>query len=471
MEDLLTITSAQKKLQSGDISPVDLVKASLQTIKDTDDELNVYITVRDEKNLLDEARVAAERIKSGQARVLEGIPIALKDLYSTEGVETTAGSNILKGYIPPYDATTVIKLKSAGAIIVGKTNLDAFAHGASGENSDFGPTKNPYDLSKVPGGSSSGSAVAVSSGSVLLAMGTDTGGSIRQPASFTNVVGLKPTYGRVSRYGVIAMASSLDSMGHFTKTVADSALTLSITAGNDPHDATSFPDQPDDYMSFLNREVKGLTLGLPQEYFGEGIDPRISSLVKDSALVLEGRGANIVEVSLPNTSAALAAYYIICPSELSANLARFDGIRFGKKRDQFGAEAKRRIMLGTYALSSGYYDAYYRQAQAVRSLIVADFDKAFSQVDALIAPISPTLPFNLGEKANDPLAMYMADVLTCPVNLAGVPSLAIPCGFIDDLPVGLQIIGPSLSEGLLFQIGQAYEIETNFYHQLPKVAR
>ena len=267
------------------------------------------------------------------------------------------------------------------------------------------------------------------------------------------------------------MASSLDSMGHFTKTVADSALTLSITAGNDPHDATSFPDQPDDYMSFLNREVKGLTLGLPQEYFGEGIDPRISSLVKDSALVLEGRGANIVEVSLPNTSAALAAYYIICPSELSANLARFDGIRFGKKRDQFGAEAKRRIMLGTYALSSGYYDAYYRQAQAVRSLIVADFDKAFSQVDALIAPISPTLPFNLGEKANDPLAMYMADVLTCPVNLAGVPSLAIPCGFIDDLPVGLQIIGPSLSEGLLFQIGQAYEIETNFYHQLPKVAR
>jgi len=474
MIGLLTIQKAKELLQAKEISAQDLVRASLKTIDDTDETLNAYLTVRSEKDLLEEAQAVDEKVSLGEElRPLEGIPIALKDIYSTERLETTAGSNILKGYISPYDATTVKKLKEAGAIIIGKTNLDAFAHGASGENSDFGPTKNPYDLTKVPGGSSSGSAVAVASGSALMAMGTDTGGSIRLPASFCNVVGLKPTYGRVSRYGVIAMASSLDCMGHFTRTVEDSALVLSVTAGHDPYDATSRENSVPDYLSLLlpssSHPLKSLRIGLPQEYLGEGLDPTIKSLVLAAVKKMEELGASVTEVSLPHTDAAVAVYYIICPSEVSANLARFDGVRYGHRRDHFGPEAKRRIMLGTYALSSGYYDSYYLQAQKVRTLIKQDFEKVFTKVDVLVAPVSPTLPFNLGEKVNDPLAMYLSDVYMDPINLAGVPSLAVPCGFAEGLPVGLQIIGPALAEAKLFLVGHNFEQATNYWQQVPEI--
>lgn len=483
--DKLTIKEAETLLKEKKISASELVKSCLKRITEVDKKLNAFITVTE-----DYAKQAAKEIDRKLAAgeklgPLAGIPLALKDIYSTQGIATTAGSNILKDYVPSYDATAVKKLKAAGAIIVGKTNLDAFAHGSSGENSDFGPTKNPYDLTKVPGGSSSGSAVSVAVGGSLVAMGTDTGGSIRLPASFCNVVGLKPTYGRVSRYGVIAMASSLDCMGHFTRTVEDSALVLSVTAGYDPYDATSREEAVPDYLSSAHLGVESLGLnsnltssrkplnslkiGLPKEYFGEGLDHTVKDLVLAAVKKMEELGAKVSEVSLPHTDQALAVYYVICPSELSANLARFDAIRFGHPRGHFGAEAKRRIMLGTYALSTGYYDAYYLQAQKVRSLIVQDFEKAFQKVDVLVAPVSPTLPFDLGEKVNDPLAMYLSDVLMVPVDLAGLPGLAVPCGFAGHLPVGLQIIGPALAEEKLFGLGQAYERVTNFWQKVPEL--
>ncbi|MDP2873758.1 MAG: Asp-tRNA(Asn)/Glu-tRNA(Gln) amidotransferase subunit GatA [bacterium] len=465
----LSIAQAKKLLQERKTSASELVESCLSRIAEVDRKLNAFITVT-EDYAKQTAREIDQKLAAGEKLgPLAGIPIALKDIYSTQGIATTAGSNVLQGYIPPYDATAVKKLKEAGAIIVGKTNLDAFAHGGSGENSDFGPTKNPYDLTKVPGGSSSGSAVSVAVGESLVAMGTDTGGSIRLPASFCNVVGLKPTYGRVSRYGVIAMASSLDCIGHFTRTVEDSALVLSVTAGHDPYDATSREEPVPDYVSSARKPPTPIKIGLPKEYFREGLDPAVNDLVLAAVKKMEELGATISEVSLPHTEAALAVYYVICPSEVSANLARFDGIRFGHSRDHFGAEAKRRIMLGTYALSAGYFDAYYLQAQKVRSLIVQDFAKVFKQVDVLVAPVSPTLAFNLGEKVNDPLAMYLSDVLTVPMNLAGVPSLAVPCGFAGDLPVGLQIIGPALAEEKLFRLGNAYEQVTNFWQKVPEV--
>jgi len=394
------------------------------------------------------------------------IPIAHKDIYSTKGIETTAASHILKGYVPPYSATSVIRLESKGFETLGKLNCDAFAHGTTGENSDIVITKNPYDLSRVPGGSSSGSAAAVAEGFVPVATATDTGGSIRLPSSYTNTVGIKPTYGRVSRYGVIAMTSSTDSIGHITKTVWDSAYVLGITAGYDEHDATSSRIDVPAYTEHIDDGVSGMTLGLPKEYL-VNIDPEIERVFNEVVATYEKLGARIVEVSLPHTHNALSCYYIITPSEISSNLGRFDGIRFGLDRSKFGEEAKRRILIGTFCLSAGYYDEYYRKAQKVRTLVKNDFDNVFTSVDAIIAPVSPVLAPRVGSVIDDPLKTYMLDVLTVPVNLAGNPSLSVPGGFSHGLPVGFQIIGKHFDEQLLYTIGNAYEKETQHYKTLP----
>ena len=466
----LTIKEAHEGLKEKRFSCVELVQACLERIKQVDFRLNSFITVN-EQEALEQAREADKTLAEATVKdtPLQGIPVAVKDLYLTKGIRTTAGSKVLEDYVPVYDATSVSRLKEKGAIIIGKTNCDAWAHGASGENSDFGPTKNPWDLKRVPGGSSSGSGVAVAADECLFALGTDTGGSVRLPASFCNVVGLKPTYGRVSRYGVVAMASSLDSMGHLTKTVYDSALILAITAGADSFDTTTSKIPVANYLKDLEKGIKGTKIGVPKEYFAEGLDEKVGDQVMAAIKILEKLGAKTVEVSLPHTKYALAVYYIVQPSEVSSNLARYDGIRYGNNRDFFGDEAKRRIMLGTYALSAGYYDAYYLKAMKVRTLIKKDFDEVFKTVDVVITPVSPTLPFKLGEKAEDPLQMYLSDIFTITVNLAGVPALAIPAGFSDDLPVGMQIIGPQFSEEVLFQVGSAYEKETQWVKQKPKL--
>jgi len=456
MSDLnkLTIKQALDGLKKGDFTSIDLTTACLAQIERLNPEINAFITVRHEA--IEDAKKADESRKNGVEKPLLGIPIALKDIFMTEGIKTTATSNILKDYIPQYDASVVKNLKTAGAIIVGKTNMDAWAHGSSGENSDFGPTRNPWNTKYVPGGSSSGSAVSVASNMAFAATGTDTGGSIRLPASFNNVVGLKPTYGLVSRYGVIAMASSLDSIGHFTKTVEDSAIILNITAGRDEFDATT-KNSPEDYTKDLGKDIKGLKIGSLKKYLN-GADENIKKLTLDVEEKLQKLGAEIIDIDLPHSEYAIAAYYIIQPAEVSSNLARYDGIRFGEERSHFGEEAKRRIMLGTFTLSSGYYDAYYKKAMKIKTLIKQDFDKAFEKVDAIISPVSPTPPWKLGEKVNDPLKMYLSDIFTVTANLAGIPGLSIPAGFIkDNLPIGIQLLGAHFSESLLFQIGYALE--------------
>ena len=466
--DDLTIKTAGELLSQKQIEAQELTKYFLDRAQKLNKKLNCYITICAE-NALKEAKRVDEIIAAGQKiSPLAGIPIALKDLFTTKGIQTTAGSKVLENYVPVYDATVVSRLKDNLSIIIGKTNQDAWGHGASGENSDFGPTLNPYDFKRVPGGSSSGSAAAVASGTCLAATGTDTGGSLRQPSSFCNLVGLKPTYGRVSRYGIIAMASSLDSIGHITKTVYDNALILNVTAGLDDFDSTASPNPVDDYTKDLEKGVKGLKVGLPREYFDE-LDSDIKELMLSTVKTLERLGAQVIDVSLPHTNYGVATYYIVQTSEVSSNLARYDGIRFGNRREKFGAEAKRRIILGTYTLSAGYYDAYYLKAMKVRRLIRDDFITAFKKVDILICPISPTLPFKLGEKISDPLQMYLSDIFTVNPSLAGVPSLAIPCGFINNLPVGMQIIGPYFSEKLLYQVGYAYEQDTKWYERRPKV--
>lgn len=469
----LTIKEAQEGLRNKKFSSRELVKSCLAQIKKLEPKLNAFITVC-EKEAIEQAKKAdgilSQRLTTNDQRPLLGIPIALKDLYSTKGIKTTAASKVLDDYIPPYDATTVTKLKAAGAIIIGKTNCDAWAHGSSGENSDFGPTKNPWDLNRVPGGSSSGSAVAVAAGECLAATGTDTGGSIRLPASFCGAVGLKPTYGRVSRYGIVAMASSLDSIGHFAKTVEDCALILNVTAGHDPMDATTPKEEVPDYTKNLKKGIKGLKIGVPKEYFVKGMEQGIEEKTKEAVKRMEELGAEIVEVSLPHTEYALAVYYIIQPAEVSSNLARYDGIRYGNGRETFGDEAKRRIMLGTYTLSTGYYEAYYLKAMKVRTLIKKDFEDVFRKVDVVAAPVSPTLPWKLGEKVDDPLKMYLSDVLLVTANLAGIPSLALPCGFSNEgVPVGIQIMGPQFSEELLFQVGYIYEQAAEWYKHKPQV--
>lgn len=454
----LTIKEAQEGLRKRQFSSVELTQACLDQIEKFNPEINAFLTVNE--HAIDEARKADAARENGSNGLLLGIPIALKDMYMTKEMRTTAASNVLKNYIPQYDATVVRKLKDAEAIILGKLNHDAWAHGASGENSDFGPTKNPWNKEYVPGGSSSGSAAAVATDMTIAASGTDTGGSIRQPASFTNTVGLKPTYGLVSRYGIIAMASSLDSIGHFTKTVEDSAIYLNVTAGNDPLDATTTKNNIPNYLDSISAGIKGLRIGVPKEYFAMGLDLGIKKNIEEVLEILEGLGGEIVEISLPHTEYALACYYIIVPSEISSNLARYDGIRYGNDRTHFGNEATRRIILGTFTLSSGYYDAYYKKAMQVRTLIKRDFKKAFEKVDAIISPVSPTPPWKLGEKVNDPLKMYLSDVYTVIANLAGIPGLTVPSGFTGDLPTGFQILGPQFSEKLLFRIGHEFE-QTN----------
>lgn len=447
-------------------SVTEIVSSYLDRIDKLNPTYNAFITV-DGENALKRAR-EVENLKS--TTPLYGIPFGIKDMFLTKGVRTTAASKVLEDYIPQYSSTAVTRLESAGAISLGKLNHDAWAHGSSGENSDFGNTPNPWNKDYIPGGSSSGSGVAVTAGLATFATGTDTGGSIRLPASFTNTVGLKPTYGLVSRYGVIAMASSLDTIGHFTKTVRDSARILSITAGADGKDATLRENLESNYEELLGMDIKGLRIGVPKEYVSEGLSSDVKDVFENALKTLEKLGATIVDVSLPHTDEGIAVYYILQPSEVSSNLARYDGIRYGKDRSHFGKEAKRRIMLGTFTLSSGYYDAYYKKAMQVRTLIKKDYTDAFEKVDVLVSPVSPTPPWQFGEKANDPLAMYLSDALTVTINLAGVPGLAVPAGFSkNNLPIGIQFMGPHFSEKLLFKVGHAFEQETKYYERTPKI--
>jgi len=457
----LTVTETRDRLSKKEISSLDLVSACLNQIKKKDPKIKAFITV-----CQDEARSRAKEvdqlIASGKAdfksQPLLGIPFSLKDVYMTKGIKTTAGSKILKDHIAAYDATIYKKLTQSGAILIGKTNCDAWGHGSSTENSDFFVTKNPWNTDYVAGGSSGGSAAAVASDFSLFEVGEDTGGSIRLPASFCSIVGLKVTYGLVSRYGSIAYASSLDTVGPMTKTVADCALVLESLVGLDPLDATSSDKGKKEYSKLINQPIKNLSLGLPKEFFKNGLDPEVKEKINKSIKVFKSLGCKIKEISLPMSQYAIACYYLIATSETSSNLARYDSIRYGEGRNQFGDEAKRRIMLGAFTLSSGYYDAYYLKATKVRTLIKNDFAKAFNQVDAIIAPTSPTPSFKVGEKVNDPLKMYLSDIFTIPINLVGIPSLAIPSGLSKNgLPIGMQIIGKQFSEDKILNIGHQYE--------------
>lgn len=476
-----TLTEASAQLHSGQTTSVALTEALLARIEKLNPSLNAFLHVAAE-SALQQARAADQRLQSGTATPLTGLPLGIKDLICVKEMPATAGSLILKGYRPPYNATVVERLLEAGVVILGKTNTDEFGMGSSTENSAYGPTHNPWNLSRVPGGSSGGSAAAVSAGLAFAALGTDTGGSLRQPGAMCGVVGLKPSYGRVSRYGIIAFASSLDQAGVLARTAEDAAYVFQAIAGHDPHDGTSVPNALPDYVAELGKDIKGLRIGLPREYFIEGLQPAIAQAVRDAVKVLEAQGAEVREVSLPNTQLALSTYYIIAPAEASANLARFDGIRFGPRasaaglweeykqtRGQgFGPEVKRRIMLGTYALSTGYYDAYYLQAQKVRTLIKNDFDQVFKEVDVIACPTAPTTAFKIGEKVNDPLAMYLEDVFTLPGSLAGIAGLSVNCGFDGEgLPIGMQLMGPAFSEERLLRTAHHYQQATDWHHKQP----
>ena len=480
----LTIHEAHQLLKTKQISPVELAKSCLTRIREVEPELKALVTVTDEL-ALSQAQKAEALIYAGGAGPLSGIPVLIKDNMCTRGIRTTCSSRMLGDFVPPYDATVVEKLIDCHAVIVGKTNMDEFAMGSSTENSAFFPTRNPWDRSRVPGGSSGGSAVGVAAGEAVYALGSDTGGSIRQPAGFCSVTGFKPTYGRVSRYGLVAFASSLDQIGPLTQNVADCALVLNAIAGYDPRDSTSVPYPAPDYTQCLTDDLNGLRLGVPKEYFVEGMQPEVAAAVRTAISRLEELGASIDwEVSLPHTPYALAAYYIIAPSEASANLARYDGVKYGfsyletnnmwqamekTRQHGFGPEVKRRIMLGTYALSAGYYDAWYLKAQKVRTLIRQEFDQAFSRFDALVTPTSPTTPFKIGEKVDDPLRMYLSDVCTLPINIAGLPAVSIPAGFADELPVGMQIIGKPFNEETILKIAHAFQQATDWHKRKPAI--
>jgi len=479
----LTIHETHRLLESKQLSSVELTRAYLERISQVEPAVRAFVTITDELALR-QAQKADELIARGDAKPLTGVPVLIKDVICTKGIRTTCSSKILENLVPPYDAAVVEKLNECGAVIIGKSNMDEFAMGSSTENSAFFPTHNPWDLSRVPGGSSGGSAAAVAVGETVYALGSDTGGSIRQPAGFCSIVGLKPTYGRVSRYGLVAFASSLDQIGPLTQDVTDCALVLNVLAGYDSRDSTSVPCPVSDYTQCLTADLSGLRLGVPKEYFVEGIQAEVATAIKAAIKKLEGLGASVEwEVSLPSTPYALAVYYIIAPSEASANLARYDGVKYGfsyqadsmweameKTRQYgFGAEVKRRIMLGTYALSAGYYDAYYLKAQKVRTLIRREFDQAFEKFDALITPTSPTVPFKIGEKVDDPLQMYLSDVCTLPINIAGLPGISIPAGFADGLPIGMQIIGKPFSEETLLKIAYAYEQATDWHKRKPNI--
>ncbi|MAS34735.1 MAG: Asp-tRNA(Asn)/Glu-tRNA(Gln) amidotransferase GatCAB subunit A [Anaerolineaceae bacterium] len=477
----LTITDALAKLRARDISAVELTRAYLDRITQLDDQLQAWLTVAADY-ALNAAEQADKARAAGDDQPLLGIPMGIKDVLSTKGVETTCGSKILKGYTPVFSATSVARLEAAGMVMLGKLNMDEFAMGSSTENSAFKVTRNPWDVSRVPGGSSGGSAAAVIAGMAAGTLGTDTGGSIRQPGAFCGITALKPSYGRVSRYGLVAFGSSLDCPGPLARSVEDVARILQVMAGHDPLDATSMPADVPDYLAGLNGDVKGLKVGIPKEYFIEGIEPAVEQAVRAAIAQLESLGMEPVEISLPHTDYSLPTYYIIAPAEASANLARYDGVRFGLRVDKgemwptyratrgegFGAEVKRRIMIGTYALSAGYYDAYYGKAQAVRTLIKQDFDKAFEQVDLIATPTTPTTAFTIGENTDDPLKMYLQDVFTLPASLAGVPGLNLPCGFDgQNLPIGMQLIAPAFGEDVLLRAGHAYQQATDWHKQQP----
>ncbi|PKB79696.1 MAG: aspartyl/glutamyl-tRNA amidotransferase subunit A [SAR202 cluster bacterium Io17-Chloro-G9] len=494
MADLhrLTIHQAHRRLASGEISAVELTQDCLERIHQVEDRVKSFLTVTEEQ-ALEQARHADQRIAGGQARPLTGVPVQIKDVISTRGINTTCGSRMLQDYVPVYNATVVDKLYQQGAVMLGKGNMDEFAMGSSTENSAFHPTHNPWDLQRVPGGSSGGGAACVAAQEATYALGSDTGGSVRQPASLCGVVGIKPTYGLVSRYGLVAFASSLDQIGPITRDVTDCALVLNAITGHDPKDSTSLLQEPKDYLAVLNDSLsssplgkaeseRSLRIGVPEEYFVDGMEPGVRDAVEAGIKALEELGATIEPVSLPTTQYALACYYIIAPSECSANLSRYDGVKYGysfqettdmmeamEKTRQFGfgPEVKRRIMLGTYALSSGYYDAYYLKAQQVRTLIRQDFARVFQQVDALVTPTSPVVAFPLGDKTGDPVQMYLIDVCTLPVNIAGLPSISVPCGFTQGLPVGMQFIGPHLSEETLLRVAHAYEQATEWHKATP----
>ena len=469
----LTIHAAREKLRAREITSVELTRAFFERIHLLNARLNIYLTLN-EAEALAQAAEADVRIARGEDTPVLGVPIAIKDVLSTKGLRTTAGSKILENYVPTWDATAVAKLRAAGAVFLGKLNCDEFAMGSSTENSAYGPTRNPWDESRVPGGSSGGSAAAVAADLCVAALGTDTGGSVRQPAAMCGVTGLKNSYGRVSRYGLIAFGSSLDTIGPLTKDVRDAAIMLSVIAGGDPHDSTSV-DEPVSTANLNNlTNLKNLKVGVPKEYFLDGMQPEVVASVRAAVQHMQDMGADIREISLPNTSLGLPVYYLIAPAEVSANMSRFDGVKYGLRVQGsdlidtykqtrgagIGAEVKRRIMLGTYALSAGYYDAYYIRAQKVRTLIKRDFEQAFEQVDVIAAPVAPTTAFKIGENVNDPIKMYLEDVFTLPLSLAGFCGISVPCGFDpNNLPIGLQLMGPAFGEATILNVAQAYQTD------------
>lgn len=477
-----TIHELQEKIKAGEVTASEIIASVYRRVEKVEGDVHAYITLTREL-ALEQAAAADDMIKKGDLRELTGIPIALKDILCTRGIRTTCGSRMLAGYIPPYDATVVEKLRDAGAVFTGKTNMDEFAMGSSNETSYFGITANPWDLERIPGGSSGGSAAAVAADECAAALGSDTGGSIRQPAALCGVVGMKPTYGRVSRFGLIAFASSLDQIGPFTKDVEDCAILMNVISGYDPRESTSVPAEVPDYRQFLSRGIEGWKVGVPREYFLAGIDPEVEAAVRKAIETIERLGAECISISLPHTEYCLAVYYIVAPAEASSNLARYDGVKYGfraksgrdllemykKTRSEgFGPEVKRRIMLGTYVLSSGYYDAYYKKASQVRGLIKRDFEEAFQKCDVIITPTSPTPAFRIGEKTDDPMQMYLSDIFTISANLAGVPGLSVPCGFTQSgLPIGVQFLAGHFEEGKLLQVASAYEKNANIEKRRP----
>jgi aspartyl-tRNA(Asn)/glutamyl-tRNA(Gln) amidotransferase subunit A len=482
--EFTTIHEAAGLLRSRELTSRELTQASLDRIAAVDERVRAFLTVTADRALA-QADAADARIAAGEQGDLLGVPVAIKDVLATSGVPTTCGSKMLEHFVPPYNATVVARLFDAGAVMVGKTNMDEFAMGSSTENSAYFPTRNPWDLDRVPGGSSGGSAAAVAAGEAIYALGSDTGGSIRQPAALCGVAGMKPTYGRVSRYGLVAFASSLDQVGPFARDVRDMATVLQAICGHDDCDSTSAPVDVPDFGAELERGVRGMRIGVPKEYMPETLDAGVRARVVEALTALEAQGAEIeTGVALPSTEAALAVYYIIAPSEASANLARYDGVKYGFSYQQgasmwenmektrglgFGAEVKRRIMIGTYALSSGYYDAYYLKAQKVRTLIRREFDAAFEKYDVLVAPVTPTTAFKIGEKTDDPFAMYLNDVFTLPVNIAGLPGISVPAGFVDGLPVGLQVIGRPFDEASVLRVAHAHESAGDWARQRPRL--
>lgn len=477
-----TIAELARDLDEKKVSSVELTRHFLERIKRHDEKLNSFVTVTEEDAL--KAAQAADDVRAqGKAGILTGIPIAHKDIFCTDGVKTSCGSRMLDNFISPYDATIVTKLKTAGTVMLGKTNMDEFAMGSSNETSHYGSVKNPWNLDCVPGGSSGGSAAAVAASLAPAATGTDTGGSIRQPAALVGITGIKPTYGRVSRYGMIAYASSLDQGGPMTKSAEDAAILLNAMAGFDPRDSTSVNEPVPDYTATLNDSIQGLRIGLPKEYFGEGLNSDVAKAIEDAIKEYEKLGAKIVEITLPHTHLSVPTYYVIAPAECSSNLARYDGVRYGyrakdpkdledlykrSRSEGFGNEVKRRIMIGTYVLSAGYYDAYYLKAQKVRRLIRDDFTAAFKEVDVILSPTAPTPAFKFGEKTTDPISMYLSDIYTIAINLAGLPGISLPAGFANQMPVGMQLIGNLFGEAKLLNVAHAYQKATDWHKRMPE---